>query len=87
MNNSRRNFIRNSAIASAVVASTPVQSFAILHKDKQPDEQTIGHGGFTYKADKSWAKISVNNTLVHIYRYKTFLHTIPLLERFQMTQD
>jgi len=62
MENSRRNFLKNSAIASALVATTPVNSFAILHKDMKPDDQTIGHGGFTYKADKSWAKISVNNT-------------------------
>jgi hypothetical protein len=57
---SRRDFIRNSAIASALAVSTPASTFAILHKDKQPEEPVIGHGPFTYKVDKNWAKISVN---------------------------
>jgi hypothetical protein len=61
MEKSRRNFIKNSAIASALVAAAPAKSFAILHKDIQPDDHTIGQGGFTYKADKGWAKISVNS--------------------------
>jgi hypothetical protein len=62
MENSRRDFIKKSAIATALVAAGPVNnSFAILHKDLQPDTQTIGHGGFTYKVDKGWAKISVNS--------------------------
>jgi hypothetical protein len=62
MENSRRNFIKTTAIASFAAAAVPAKSFAILHKDIQPDEQTIGHNGFTYKVDKNWAKISVTNT-------------------------
>lgn len=62
MSNSRRNFLRTAAAASLAAASTPVQSFAVLSKDKEPDEQVIGHNGFTYKVDKKWAKISVNDT-------------------------
>jgi hypothetical protein len=62
MENSRRDFIKKSAIATALVAAGPVNnSFAILHQDLKPDVQTIGHGGFTYKVDKGWAKISVNS--------------------------
>ncbi|WP_183560997.1 6-bladed beta-propeller [Mucilaginibacter sp. SP1R1] len=61
MGNSRRNFIKNTVIASALAATTPAKSFAILHKDMKSEDQTIGHGGFTYKADKNWAKISVNS--------------------------
>ncbi|MES2268946.1 MAG: twin-arginine translocation signal domain-containing protein [Bacteroidota bacterium] len=61
MENSRRNFIKTTAIAS-VAAAVPAKGFAILHKDKQPDEQTIGHNGFTYKVDQNWAKISVTST-------------------------
>ncbi|MDN3546981.1 twin-arginine translocation signal domain-containing protein [Mucilaginibacter aquaedulcis] len=61
MEKSRRNFIKNSAIASAAVVAAPAKSFAILHKDIQPDDHTIGQGGYTYKADKGWAKISVNS--------------------------
>jgi hypothetical protein len=62
MENSRRNFIKNTAMASLAVAATPAKSFSILHQDKQPDDQTIGHNGFTYKVDKNWAKVSVTNT-------------------------
>ncbi|NLR80390.1 twin-arginine translocation signal domain-containing protein [Chitinophaga eiseniae] len=61
MKNTRRNFIKNTAAASALIAATPVKSFAILHKDSQPDDHIIGQGGFTYKVDKNWAKISVNS--------------------------
>ena len=61
MEKSRRNFIKNSAIASALVATAPAKSFAILHQDMKPNDQTIGQGEFTYKADKNWAKISVNS--------------------------
>ncbi|RPE12003.1 6-bladed beta-propeller [Chitinophaga lutea] len=58
---SRRNFIRNSTMASALVAATPALGFSILHKDKQPDAPAvIGHGDFKYKVDKGWAKIGVN---------------------------
>ncbi|WP_225976391.1 twin-arginine translocation signal domain-containing protein [Mucilaginibacter ginsenosidivorax] len=57
----RRDFIKNTAVASALVAAAPVNSFAILHKDVKPDDQIIGQGGYTYKADKGWAKISVNS--------------------------
>ncbi|WEA00636.1 hypothetical protein [Mucilaginibacter sp. SJ] len=60
MEESRRNFIKNTALVSALVATEPTKSFAILHKNRRPDDQTIGHGEFTYKADKGWAKISVN---------------------------
>jgi len=59
---SRRDFIRQSAMASALAVATPASTFAILHKDRQPEEPVIGHGSFTYKADKGWAKISVSNT-------------------------
>jgi hypothetical protein len=61
MEKSRRNFIKTSAIASALVATSPVKSFAISNKDMKTDDQTIGHSGFTYKVDKNWAKISVNS--------------------------
>ncbi|CAL1517807.1 twin-arginine translocation signal domain-containing protein [Chitinophaga sp. MM2321] len=73
MKNSRRNFIKNATIASALIAATPAKSFAILHKDLQPDDHIIGQGAFTYKADKSWAKISVN--------------TNPLANCHEMVQD
>ncbi|HVV07440.1 MAG TPA: twin-arginine translocation signal domain-containing protein [Puia sp.] len=59
---SRRDFIRQSAMASALAVATPTSTFAILHKDLQPEEPVVGHGAFTYKVDKGWAKISVNNT-------------------------
>ncbi len=60
MENSRRNFLKNTAVASLAVAAAPVKGFAILNKDKQPEAQIIGHNGYTYKVDKDWAKISIN---------------------------
>ncbi len=71
----RRSFLRSSAIASATVLATgPVQSFSILHKDKPADDELIiGHGNFKYKVDKNWAKLSVNST--------------PLFNCHEMVQD
>lgn len=69
----RRNFIRNTIMGAAVAVTSPVSSFAILHKNKLPDDTVIGHGGFTYKADKNWAKISVNSN--------------PLFNCHEMVQD
>jgi len=70
---SRRNFIVNTGLASAAVAATPIKSFAIMKKDRQPEDQVIGQGGFTYKVDKNWAKISANSN--------------PLLDCHEMVQD
>lgn len=69
----RRNFIRNAAITSAVAMTKPAAAFSILHKDKQPDDPVIGHGAFMYKADKSWAKIGINSN--------------PLFNCHEMVQD
>ena len=45
----------------------------ILHKDRQPEQTLIGHGGFQYTADKGWAKIGLTST--------------PLLNCHEMVQD
>lgn len=60
MEQSRRDFIKNTAVASALVAAAPAKSFAIAHPNVKPEDQTIGQGDFIYKADKNWAQISVN---------------------------
>lgn len=51
-------------MASALAVATPAKSFsfAILHKDRQPEDTIVGQGSHTYKVDKGWAKISVSNT-------------------------
>jgi hypothetical protein len=56
----RRTFIRNAALASTAALVPPTFGFSILHPELQPEDTIIGHGGFTYKVDKNWAKISVN---------------------------
>ncbi|OJW14887.1 MAG: 6-bladed beta-propeller [Mucilaginibacter sp. 44-25] len=63
MNHSRRGFLKSAAIATAAATNAATaKGFTILHKEKPADEEIIGHNGFTYKVDKGWAKISVNNT-------------------------
>ena len=69
----RRSFIRNTVMTSALAVTKPAAAFSILHKDRLPDDTVIGHGAFTYKADKNWAKISVNSN--------------PLLNCHEMVQD
>lgn len=58
---SRRNFIRNSAIASGLLMAKSGFGFSILHKDKKPEELVIGHGQYRYKVNTGWAKIGVNS--------------------------
>ena len=57
-NNSRRNFIKNSAIVGLGFASAK-KTFSIGKKNKSL-EDTVGHNGFTYKVDKSWSKQNIN---------------------------
>ena len=62
-NNSRRNFIKNSAIVGLGITSVN-KKFSIGSKNYSL-ENTIGHNGFTYKVDKSWSKQNVNIHPVH----------------------
>jgi hypothetical protein len=70
---SRRNFLRNSTMASALTVAKTGFAFSILHKELKPEETLLGHGGFKYKADRGWAKISVNSN--------------PLFNCHEMVQD
>lgn len=60
-------------MGSALAVAKPATAFSILHTNRQPDDPVIGHGSFTYKADKNWAKISVNSN--------------PLFNCHEMVQD
>ena len=62
-NNSRRNFIKNSAIVGLGFASAN-KTFSI-GKKSQSLENTIGHNGFKYKIDKSWSKQNISTHPVH----------------------
>ena len=62
-NNSRRDFIKNSAIVGLGIASAK-KTFSI-GKKSQSYENTIGHNGFTYRVDKSWSKQNINTHPVH----------------------
>ena len=70
---SRRNFLRNSTMASALTVAKTGFAVSILHKNIKPEETLLGHGGYKYKADKGWAKISVNSN--------------PLFNCHEMVQD
>lgn len=69
---SRRDFLKNSAVLSAAGIAKPVSGFVAPHSDPPPTD-IIGHGHFTYKADKAWAKIGACST--------------PLLNCHEMVQD
>lgn len=71
--NSRRKFITSTAMVAALGVTKQAFGFNILHKHKQPDDVIVGHGGFTYKVDKDWAKISAASN--------------PLLNCHEMVQD
>lgn len=71
----RRSFIKKTAMLSsaAIVQSTAGFSIISNNDKQQPADTIIGHGKFTYKVDKAWAKISVN--------------TNPLFNCHEMIQD
>jgi len=54
------------------LAST-IKQFNINHTNMQPEDTIVGHGGFRYKVDKGWAKLSVTSN--------------PLLNCHEMVQD
>lgn len=55
---SRREFVKKTALASAITASLPSFGFNIL-KGKAPDNQLVGHGEYQYKVIRDWAKMSL----------------------------
>lgn len=74
MNHSRRNFLRNSALATGAV-SLSTSDLQMKNATTSPlsADTIIGHNGFTYKVDKGWAKISHNSN--------------PLINCHEMVQD
>lgn len=72
---SRRKFIKNSAVLSAItVASTPATAEIIGNVTEEDNaDGIIGHGEYKYKVDKQWAKMSLNSN--------------PLLNCHEMVQD
>lgn len=55
----RREFIRRSTLLTAAVPVVPL--FHHLHrKALSSEERIVGHGGFTYRVEKNWARISAN---------------------------
>lgn len=70
----RRKFIQNTTMASALAIAKPSFGFNVLSKKPQNlTEIVIGHNGYTYKVDKNWAKIGVNSN--------------PLFNCHEMVQD
>ena len=58
---SRRNFLRNSTMATALTMAGTNAGFSKDSASLNADDAIIGHGEFKYKVDKAWAKISVNS--------------------------
>src|SRR5680860_661788 len=56
--NKRRNFLKKTTLGAVALTATPSFGFHILKKPVLEDE-IIGHGDFTYKVVKDWAKMTV----------------------------
>jgi hypothetical protein len=70
----RRKFIQYTAISTAALSVAPFAGFSGIKNKKQGEaDGVIGHGGFTYKVDKAWAKMSLNSN--------------PLINCHEMVQD
>ena len=57
--NSRRSFIKNSALVGVGISS-PISTFAI-RKNLKENTGIVGHGDFKYKVDKKWGIQNPNN--------------------------
>jgi len=60
METTRRDFIKNTALASAALA-VPSYGFTILKKPELKEE-IIGHGDFKYRVHKEWGNLDPNIT-------------------------
>jgi len=58
--NSRRNFIKKTTLAGAVITTAPSFGFHIIKGAAPDDSQIIGHGDYKYKVHRDWAKMSVS---------------------------
>lgn len=63
--NTRRNFLKKSALITGAGIVVPTYTFGINH-DTKTYRETVGHGDFTYTVDKEWgvqdpSKIPVND--------------------------
>jgi hypothetical protein len=69
----RRDFLKKTSMIGALgMLHAPLKSFGIMHHNIA-EEVIVGHGGYTYKVDKNWAKISTSY--------------YPLLNCHEMVQD
>ncbi|TXE09623.1 twin-arginine translocation signal domain-containing protein [Seonamhaeicola algicola] len=60
MKNSRRDFLKKTALASTA-ATIPSYSFTIINKPTLSNE-IIGHGNFKYRVHKQWGNLNPNTT-------------------------
>lgn len=70
----RRQFIKNASLLTGALASAlPFDTFATGRVNHQPQDEVIGHNGFSYKVDKAWGQLSTTAN--------------PLLNCHEMVQD
>lgn len=63
MKNTRRDFIKNTALLSAGLSMSSSYGLTIINKPRLKDG-IIGHGDFTYKVHKEWGNLNPLNTPV-----------------------
>lgn len=63
MQNSRRAFIKNSALVTAGLVATSSYGITIINKPSL-SKNVIGHGDFKYRVHKEWGNLNPNNTPV-----------------------
>lgn len=54
----RRNFIKNTTKLGLGLSVVPSFGFHIIKKSKPAKEEIVGHGDYTYRIDREWAKLS-----------------------------
>ncbi|RYY30642.1 MAG: twin-arginine translocation signal domain-containing protein, partial [Chitinophagaceae bacterium] len=60
--NTRRGFIRNSALLAASAVVAPQIGLAGINNKKAQQDIIIGHGKHRYRVDPAWAKINASQT-------------------------
>lgn len=62
--NTRRSFLKGTALISGTLAAAPQFSFTILKSKPKLDDEVLGHNGYRYRVHKAWGDLDPGNTPV-----------------------
>ena len=63
--NTRRSFLKETALLTGTLAAAPQFSFTILKGKPKLGEEVLGHNGYRYRVHKAWGNLDPGNTPVN----------------------